>query len=67
LNQENINLTEVIFQTINELFSGLFSSIDNSLYPILDDITFINTDILYDSPLEKILGSNAESRHIINL
>ena len=59
--EESINITEVIFQTINNLFSGLFSSIDNSLYPVLDDITFINTDILTNSPLELLLGSQTQN------
>lgn len=59
--EESINITEVIFETINALFSGLFSSIDNSLYPILDDITFINTDILTNSPLEQMLGSQTQN------
>ena len=59
--EENINITEIIFETINSLFSGLFASIDNNLYPVLDDITFINTDILTDSPIEKILGFDLQS------
>lgn len=59
--EENLNITEVIFETINSLFSNLFSSIDNSLYPILDDITFIDTDILTNSPLEQLLGSQTQN------
>ena len=59
--ENTANVTEVIFETINTLFSGLFSSIDNNLYPVLDDITFINTDILTDSPLEKFLGSSTQN------
>lgn len=59
--EESINITEVIFETINSLFSNLFSSIDNSLYPVLDDITFIDTDILTNSPLEQLLGSQTQS------
>ncbi len=59
--EETSNITEIFFQTINALFSSLFSSIDNSLYPVLDDITFISTDILSDSYLEKLLGFNAQN------
>ena len=59
--EESINITEVIFETINTLFSSLFSSIDNNLYPILDDITFINTDILINSPLEQLLGTQTQN------
>ena len=65
LETETINISEVIFETINSLFQNLFSSIDNSLYPILDDITFVGTDILKNSFLEKILGSSTENGIIL--
>ncbi len=55
---ENVNITEVIITTINSLFNNLFSSIDNNVYSILDDITFINSDILSDSILNEILGTS---------
>lgn len=55
---ETLNITEIISTTINTIFSNLFSSIDNSLYGVLDDITFINTNILNDSYFEKIFGAN---------
>lgn len=58
---EEVNITEIIFETINSLFSNLFSSIDNNLYPVLDDITFISTDILNNSPLEQFLGSETQN------
>ena len=41
------NISQIIFNTINNLFSSLFSSIDNNIYSILDDIIFIDKDILY--------------------
>lgn len=52
-----INITEIIIQTINTIFSNLISSIDNNLYAVLDDITFINTDILNTDYFQKILGT----------
>lgn len=52
-----INIIEVITQTINNLFSNLFSSIDNSLYSVLDDLLFIGPNILNDTNLSKILGN----------
>lgn len=58
LEQQPNNVTEVIINTINTIFENLFSSIDNSLYSILDDITFITTDILKDDNFEKIFGTN---------
>ena len=52
-----VNIVEIITQTINNLFTNLFSSIDNSLYPVLDDLLFIGPDLFNDSVLGKILGS----------
>lgn len=49
--------TNAILSTINNLFSGLISSIDNSLYGILDDLTFIDTDIIHNSFIENTLGN----------
>lgn len=46
-------ITEIIKQTINSLFENLTGSIDNSLYSILDDITFVSTDIINDSFFKK--------------
>ena len=53
-----INIVQTITQTINNLFSNLFSSIDNSLYSVLDDLLFINSDILENKYMEKIFGSS---------
>ena len=38
--------------------SELLSSIDNKLYGILDDLTFINSDILHDDYFSKIFGTS---------
>lgn len=65
MEEEVVNVTEIIFNTINTLFSNLFSSIDNSLYPLLDDLTFINEDFLKNSFLENILGSNSQNGIIL--
>ena len=50
------NITSSIFSTINTIFSKIFSSIDNNVYAILDDFTFINSDILNDSYFSRIFG-----------
>lgn len=55
------NITTTIIETINTILQNLFSSIDNNLYSILDDITFINSNIISDSYFEKILGINAQN------
>lgn len=55
---ENNNITQIIIDTINNIFETLFSSIDNNLYNVLDDITFINSDILNDKNFENIFGTS---------
>ena len=49
-------IIETITKTINTLFQNLFSSIDNNIYSVLDDITFINKDVLYDDFTQKVIG-----------
>lgn len=50
---------------MNTLFENLFSSIDNNIYSVLDDITFVNKDILNDNLMEKLLGINSYSGIIL--
>lgn len=59
------NITQIIIETINTILQNLFSSIDNNLYEILDDIIFINQDIISDSFFEKILGVNSHNGIIL--
>ncbi len=55
---EQTNITQIIIQTINSIFETLLSSIDNNLYGVLDDMTFINSNILHDNYFEKIFGTS---------
>ena len=55
------NITQIIIDTINTIFENLFSSIDNSLYSLLDELTFINSDILKDKYFQDILGTSTSS------
>ena len=50
------NITSTILSTINTIFSKIFSSIDNNVYGILDDFTFIGSNILNDEYFSKIFG-----------
>ena len=59
--EETINLTDIIFNSLNELFSKLFSSIDNSIYSLLDDITFISPELLNNNSINKILGTSSNN------
>lgn len=55
------NITQTIIDTINTIFETLFASIDNNLYSVLDEITFINSDILNDSNFEKLFGTSTSN------
>lgn len=58
---EATSLPNTIIQTINSIFQTLFSSIDNSVYGILDNLTFIDHSILNNSLFEKIFGTNTSN------
>lgn len=58
---EQSNITQIIIDTINTILGNLFSSIDHSLYFLLDDITFINSNILNDKNFENIFGTSASN------
>lgn len=59
--EETSSLTNSIIQTINSIFQTLFSSIDNSIYKVLDELVFIDSDILNHSIFEKIFGTNTSN------
>ena len=59
--ENNSNVSTIIINTINTILQNLFSSIDNQLYEVLDDITFISSDILHDSFFERILGTTSSA------
>jgi len=58
---DSSQISSIISSTINEMFYKIFSSIDNSIYSVLDDFTFISTDILSDKYFSKIFGSSSKS------
>ena len=55
------NITQTIIDTINTIFETLFASIDNNLYSVLDQITFISSDILNDKNFEKLFGTSTSN------
>ena len=59
--EQATNITQTIIDTINTIFENLFSSIDNNLYSVLDDITFISSDILNDKNFENIFGTQSSN------
>ena len=54
-------ISSIISTTINEMFYKIFSSIDNSIYSVLDDFTFIDSDILNDSYFIDIFGLSSRN------
>lgn len=50
-----------ILNIINDLFSKLFSSIDNSIYGILDKITFITPEIIEGNNFKNIIGTSSSN------
>lgn len=59
--EETSSLTTSIIQTINTIFQTLFSSIDHSIYEVLDELVFIDSDILNHSIFQKIFGTNTSN------
>ncbi len=57
MDYSNIDFTEIITNVINNILNNFFISIDNSIYSVLDDITFIDSSILNDNKIIKIFGS----------
>ena len=58
---DSTNITSTIISCINTIFSKLFSSLDNNLYSILDDLTFVDIDILNDDYFINIFGLASEN------
>lgn len=55
------SLFQNFIQGINTIFYNFFHSIDSNIYYILDDIVFINSDILNDNFISKILGTSTST------
>lgn len=56
--ENNTEITTNIINTINTIFQNLFSSIDNNLYKVLDDLVFVNKNILNDKYFSKLFGTS---------
>ena len=57
--EQNSNMSKVVIDTINTIFNDLFKSIDSNLFKVLDDLTFINSNILNDKYFSKIFGTTS--------
>ena len=58
---QTINVGEIILDTINSLFNSLISSIDESIFPELDNLVFLNSDATKTTYMERIFGYNFET------
>lgn len=54
-------IVSIIIQTINTIFSNFFSSIDTNIYDNLDNLVFLNSDILSNTFIKKLLGENGKN------
>lgn len=61
MEEEVTTSTTSILETINELFGNIFSSVDNSIYELLDNITFIDSDIVENGSISKLFGTSSTS------
>lgn len=59
--EQTVNSSQVVIDTINTIFRTLFTSIDTNLFKVLDDLTFVNANILEDKYFGKILGTSASN------
>lgn len=59
------NISQIIIDTINTLLSTLFSSIDNSVYDLLDKLAFIDVTIFDNSLIDKLFGYNSSNGILI--
>lgn len=59
------NISQIIIDTINNILSTLFSSIDNSVYDTLDNLAFIDVRIFTDSFFTKVFGYNSNNGLLI--
>lgn len=52
-----LDYSQIIIETLNNLFSNLLSSIDTKLYSLLDNIVFIDSNIIENSFFSNVFGN----------
>ena len=62
---EQSEIVELITKTINSIFTTIFLSIDNNIYSNLDNITFINSNIINNGTFKELLGNNSKTGFIL--
>ena len=56
--ENSAEISNSIIDTINTILGNLFSSVDDNLYGVLDDLVFVNKNILNDKYFSKLFGSS---------
>lgn len=58
----NPNIVQIVLDTINTLCSNLFSSIDKNIFPLLDELVFVDKNIFSTGDkMEKLLSNSPSS------
>lgn len=65
MDSSQVDYSKIIIDTLNSLLGSLLSSIDNTLYSILDKITFIDSGLIKDSLFSKTLDSSLSNSLIV--
>ena len=60
-----VNIIEVVKETINSLCNSLFDSINTTVFPLLDDIVFINSEITDSSNMQNLFGTTVSNGILI--
>ena len=63
--ENTTDITANIINTINTIMGNLFSSVDNSLYEVLDNLIFVNEDIL-NSNLSKEIVEGFKNNKLVH-
>ena len=58
MDNQTLNLTTLICDSLNHIFFKLFSSIDNTIDSTLDDILFIRSDMIENSNFRQLFGTD---------
>ena len=56
INTAEIDYSKIILETINKLFSQFFSSLDKSLYSLIDNSVFVNEKLVSDRFFKSIFN-----------
>ena len=55
---QEVDITEAILETINSLCQSLINSINSSIFSVIDDLIFIDKEIIKDNFIERIFGGS---------